>query len=178
MTIRPAIYDQNDPTGGRDVQLILGLLAKVPNPPNEDPDNIGTYIADSRQIILIDDVQDTVCRMSPRPVERDVPTPWWLWDGVGSFQDRLFPLMRATLLEVLKRHPGSGTWPAYGEFPGVGDTPAEKLASAEQRARVLQGVLGGMAAGTTVMVSPANPSLWRTQSTVAKLLVVVSAVAP
>ena len=178
MTIRPVVYDPEDSTGGPDVALILRLLAETPNPPNEDPDNIGSYIADPRQIILIDDVQDTVCRMSPRPVERDVPTPWWLWDGVGSFQARLFPLMRATLLEILKRHPASGTWPAYGEFPGVGDTPAEKLASAEQRARTLQVVLGGVAAGTTVLVSPNNPILWRTESTVAKLLVVVSAVAP
>lgn len=173
MTVRPCVFDANDPTGGSDVRLIRELLAITVLPPNEGVDSVGALLTGSRQIAFIDTEQGTICRIVPNEASRRVPIPWWLWDGQGDFATKLFPVMQAALLEAFERHGRRAcSWRAFGDFPGAGATPEEQLADSMVRANATRTALS--TAGIFVVGSPVNPNLTRVQATVARLLSVVS----
>ncbi len=172
MAIRPATYDPDDPTGGPDVQLILSLLALVPNPPNETVEGVGGTLDSPRRIVFIDDIQRTACRLAPRVDDQVVVITWWLWDGTGDFTRRMFPVLRAAIMEVVTQHPGAATWTIYGDFHGAGNTGAQKLADSEAKARAVKGLVLDDA-DVVLAPSAANPGMMRLQATVAQALTTI-----
>ncbi len=151
------------------------LLALVPNPPNESTDSIGAIINDSRQIVFIDEERGTVTRLAPRPEDKVAPIIWWLWDGEGDMR-RIAPVLETAIIELLRQYPGSATWKIYGDFPGRGETATIRRADSKARAKAVQAMLGGNAAGMRVVTSSANPNMKRLQSTVARGLAALRSV--
>ena len=180
MAIRPVVYDPDDPTGGPDVALILRLLAETPNPPNEDAETIGAILDDTGQITFIDLAMPVFVRMSPRPDQIDDdgnPAPdvivvWWVWEGDFISAAHL-PVLGVCARAVLKAFPQSATWPIWGDFPGEGDTEAERKADSIRQAQEHSSWLGSL----TDVDSPNNAKMQQGRSTLAAVIAVIPAVA-
>jgi hypothetical protein len=144
-----------------DIALILRLLADTPNPPNEEEETIQAILDDPMEFVYIDPMVPVLCRMAPRRAEQDVPIPWWVW--VGAFRPgRHLPILGVTARAVKEAIPVAGPWPVYGNFPGAGDTKAERSADSKRQADEHASWLGGV----TSVVSPRNPSMQEARSTI------------
>lgn len=159
-------------TSAADVALILRLLAATPNPPNEDEDSIQTIIDDPTQFTYIDTAVPVLCRMSPRPDNRDdegrpapdVSTPWWVWEG--AFARVHIPIISTVASAVKIEFPSSGPWPTYGDFPGTGTSNAQRFADSQRQADEIVAQI----AGITPRVSPRNPSMYEDLTTIDDLI--------
>lgn len=125
---------------------ILRIHPQVEAYAEESPDSIGQRVSAPNFICFIDDLDSipggavagffVVTEGNPKsPVEEaqgpHVIVIWWLprAEWAENNMEQLLPVFATACREVLRRYPGSEGWPIYGDYPGVGETPDERLKS-------------------------------------------------
>ena len=103
----------------------------------------------------------------------DVVVPWWVWEGDFIAAAHL-PVLGACARAVLKAVPGAARWPLWGDFPGEGDTDAERKADSIRQAQEHSSWLGSALADKD---SPNNAKMRQGSSTLAAVIAAIPAVA-
>lgn len=165
-----------------------------PNPPYETVESIGQWIANPNFICMIDDLAGEVVPAGyhtiagfyiatagdpESPVEEmqgpHVIVVWWLpratW--AENNMELLIPVFAAACREVMSQHPGSDKWPIYGDYLGVGATPAERRTSSLGMVTAWQSFWNNPASPVgpfaELSENPANPAQCRIIGTVGKV---------
>ena len=125
MTIRRAT--------ARDAPFIEAGLSRLPNPPLMGEGDVERIIETSG-FFFVDTVEKVFVRLTPRPDEPDTIVVYWVW--VGDLDPALHtPVLGAACRAVRRAHPALGPAPIWGDFPGAGDTEAERKVDSTRQAR-------------------------------------------
>lgn len=142
-------------------------------PPNENVDSIGRRLARPNFVCMIDDINKTIAGFDVRDVAQEVEVMWWLPRAPKRKNNAplLVPVFGEACEEVMRRYPGSGSWPIYGWYPGVGADFAARTVSSLEMVTFWLDYFNSTPVGViaTLALNPNNDSQYGPVSTVKQM---------
>ena len=129
--------------GGPDVERYVRHIRATIHGYDIAEADVVTLMRDPNYYVFVDASEDTILVALVSPDREEVRVVAWLWDGVGDFMARMWPLMVECVIAIVADYPlqVSRRWWVQGNIPGAGDTNADKETSAQSIAeRVRDGV--------------------------------------